>query len=84
MSILIQGQAGFELPEPRVGVPPGQHLQDQIELPPGEAAVGVAGFDEGEEFIDIPLFQAGHGEDHLGQDVQRAFDGPDGFDVLIR
>ena len=62
---------------------PGEHLQDEIELPPREMAVGVAGPEEGEELVDVPSFDAGHGDDHLRQDVERALDGQDGFDVLL-
>ena len=80
----VQGDARLQLPEPRVGVPPGEHLQDEIELPPRELAVGVAGPDESEELVDVPAFDAGHGDDHLRQDVERALDGQDGFDVLLR
>ena len=42
----VERDAGLELPEPRVGVPPGEHLEDEVELPAREVAVGVAGPDE--------------------------------------
>ena len=49
----------------------------------GQVAIGVAGFDEGEEFIYVPGFQADHGEDHLGKHVERRIDRIDRFDVAI-
>ncbi len=80
----VQRDARPELPQPRVGVPPREHLQDEIELPPREFAVGVAGPDERKELVDVPAFDAGHRDDHLRQDVERALDGQDRFDVLLR
>ena len=45
--------------------------------------IGSAGLDKKEELIHIPCFKAGHGNDHLGQHIQGAFDGTDVLDILI-
>ncbi len=44
--------------------------------------VGITGFKPGMELIEVPGFDAGHGNDDLGQHIQRAENGMHRFDVL--
>src|SRR5208283_2276373 len=59
-------------------------LDHEIELPAAERLVGIAGFKPGTEVIEIPCFDAGHGNDDLGQHVQRGENWTHRFDVLTK
>ena len=79
----IIGNHRCEITQPCFLVLAGEHVQHEIELPAGERVVGKAGANEVVQLIHFPDLHRGHGDDHLGQNIQRAGHGCDRVDVLL-
>ncbi len=78
----VDGNSRPEFPDSCIGISPGQHIQYEIIAFPAEIVIGPARFQESIQFIHIPGFKPGHGNNNLGQDIQGAVNGMDRFDIL--
>ncbi|GAA5012048.1 hypothetical protein [Kitasatospora paranensis] len=76
----VPDQAGAQLGEGVGRVPPGEHVEDGVErgLRQGRERCGAA--DDGEQVVDLPGVERGHGDQLLGEDVQRVAGDPQRLD----
>ena len=73
-----------ELPDAAIGVAPGQHLEDQLELAPFQIPIRVGGSQERVQRLYIPILGYQHGEHHLGEHIEGACDGTGLLDLLFQ
>ena len=67
----VPGEARAQFGELVGGVAAGEHVEHRIEDAAGEGGVGRGLADEGEERVGIPGVHGDHGDDLLGQHVER-------------
>ena len=67
----VPGEARAEFGELVGGVAAGEHVEHGIEDAAGEGGVGRGLADEGEERAGVPGVHGDHGDDLLGEDVER-------------
>ena len=80
----VEGHPRLQFAHPGAGVAPGEQLDRQVELLPGQPTVGGAGADGGEQLIHRPILVRAHGDDRLAKHVQGVLHDGLGFDVPLR